>query len=62
MLRSAFFALAPADQRRALAEGWRILDDPPGSAKAPTITKAQFDRMPPEGQRMYLSRGGAVAD
>jgi hypothetical protein len=60
MLRSEFFALTPADQRRALAEAWRIIDDPPGTAKQVTISRAAYDGMPPSGQELFTSRGGRV--
>jgi len=61
MTRSAFFALTPHDQARAIREGWRIVDGP-AQSKPVVITKTQFDAMPQAGRDLYLARGGTVAD
>ena len=61
LTRSAFFALTPHDQARAIREGWRVVDDPV-KERTVVISKHAFDRMPPAGQQMYMSRGGTVVD
>jgi hypothetical protein len=45
-----------------MREKWTVIDDPPGSRPAPTISRAQFDAMPLAGQQMFLERGGRVSE
>ena len=61
ILRSAFFRLSPADQRRCLAERCKVVDDP-ATPKPSVITQAAFDRMPAVGQALYTDRGGRVSE
>ncbi len=62
ILRSAFDRLTPADQFRAMREGWRVVDDPPGSERPVTISRSAYDRMPAVGQALFTARGGRVLD
>jgi hypothetical protein len=45
-----------------MREGWTVRDDPPGSERPVTISRAQYDRLPPVAQAEYTKRGGRVSD